>query len=109
MDTLVKHYLLTIPLTGANYAHMYVITKDERVLKRERARLVDEAEKRGLIFWPSVILQTELSKLSSFEIVQSVAARAKKGPMDWKSISYCSIAWAMPFEDPDNNRLLELH
>lgn len=105
----VEHYLLTIPLEGANF-HAYLMTNDRRQVRAAANQMLDIIEKQGLPMQMPVILETKLS--TGADIVRSIvkahmpeAAKCLAEATDFHLTAFVMSA----YDNPDNDRLMELH
>lgn len=105
----VEHYLLTIPLEGANF-HAYVMTNDLRQVRAAANRMLEIIEEQKLPMQMPVILETKLS--TGVEIVRDIvkahmpeAAKCLAEATDF----HCTAFVMREYDNPDNATLMELH
>lgn len=105
----VEHYLLTIPLEGANF-HAYLMTNDPRQVQAAANRMMDVVEEQKLPMPMPVILETRLSTGADIvrDIVKSHMPEAAKCLAE--ATNYHLTAFVMRSDDnPDDATLMELH
>lgn len=105
----VEHYLLTIPLEGGHF-HGYVMTNDPRMLRGAVKQMMDVIETQRLPMQMPIVLETKLD--TGVDIVRGIVISHM--PEAAKSLAEATdfhfTAFLMRTHDnPDNDRLMELH
>lgn len=106
--TKVKHYLLTLGLVTGENLHSYVICNENKQLERVRHGMMTKAEELGGVTLP-IMLETDLGD-DPKEVQDYLFLYVPNAKELIESVKDFHLTmWAMPEDDPDNERLMELH
>jgi hypothetical protein len=106
----VKHFLLTILIVGNEHLHCYLATTDRRDTIDAANRMLDEAEKAGVLHpLSSTVLVRPLSADTGVvrEIVASRSVEAER--LLATSTDFCFSIFATAEGDPADARLMAVH
>lgn len=102
-----KHYLLTLPLGDQWAMHAYVMTSKQAKLRKVTGLMLERAEARGLNPSVPVLMVTELDDIS---LVRSIVEQNPQSAQLLQSAQdFHFTIWLMPKDDPQFDRLMELH
>jgi hypothetical protein len=112
----IKHFLVTIELTGPYRIHSYVMTDNDRKVLAIANKMADHAEKEKLTPF-GVVLMTELSRgggvpdPASIALVRKIACDLDPSvkPTLETAKDFHVTTWMMPKDHPSDRPLMNLH